>query len=217
MRAIAIFAGMLIAVTGAFAADQSDLLNFAVRSAVDSAKTSLEQARSAKPEVKAVKRVGIATFGGDPSNVTALMKSVLTKTDLNVVLTSDADWGPLLDEFARQVKREDLILKETAHKLRVQGVDAVIFGTVEKSSVDVSKQKSSVRVLLNMASTSEANPGSQIWSEQITGTGDGWDTVNLGEKALVLLVRHWITAVFAGGFICLLILIQMYRYAVTPR
>lgn len=183
---VAMVGVLLVAAVGY--ADEADLLNAATINALDEAQASLEQA----PKVDAaIKRIGVATVEGDVSNVTDLVKSMLTKTEFDVVLTSDADWGPLLDEFARQVKRKDIILKETAHKLRVQGVDAVLFGAVEKSGVEQVKdkagrgQRATVRVMLSLASLAEENPGSLLWSEQFSGTAEDITPFTLEEKVLV--------------------------------
>jgi len=188
-------------------ADDADLVNEAGVRALDSARASL----AAAAKLKDVKRVGVASLEGDTSNLTALVKSMLTKTNYDVVLTNDADWGPLLDEFARQVKREDLMLKETAHELRVQGVDAVLYGTVEKAGVEPLNegfwrgQQATVRLMLNVASVSEANPGSLLWSEQVTGTADARRSVSPIVLAAI------------GGVVVLLLVAWLYRRAVTPR
>jgi len=197
----------LLVTTPAAMADDADLLNEAGLAALESARESLAGAE----KMQDVKRIGVAVLEGDNSNLTALLKSMLTKTDYDVVLTSDADWGPLLDEFARQVKREDLMLKETAHELRVQGVDAVLYGTVDKAGVEnVNEgfwrgQEATVRLMLNVASVSESNPGSLLWSEQISGTAEARRSVSP------------IVLVAAGGVVFLLLLAWLFRRAATPR
>lgn len=203
---IAVLLGLMV-LSPVVGADDVDLVNAAGVKALDNAKASIARAE----KLKDVKRVGVASLEGDASNLTALVKSMLTKTNYDVVLTNDADWGPLLDEFARQVKREDLMLKETAHELRVQGVDAVLYGTVEKAGVEPMNeglwrgQQATVRLMLNVASVSESNPGSLLWSEQVTGTASARRSVS----PVVLAA--------AGGLVVLLLIAWLYRRAVTPR
>ena len=88
---------------------------------------------------------------------------------------------------------------------------------VEKSAVDTGKQKAAVRVLFNMASAMENNPGSLIWGEQVTGESDGWKSLNLGEKALVLWYRNKITGTFIGALLGAVVILGLYRRVVTPR
>lgn len=199
-------------------AENSDLLNKAAVKALESAKDSLAQATKAQN----IKRIGVANLEGDTAHLSALLKSVMTKTDFDIVLTSDADWGPLLDEFYRQTIREKLVVPETAHQLRVQGVDAVMYGTVEKAAVEnlnengMTGPRATVRMILNLASLSESNPGSMVWSEQVTGTEEqlqfDWGAWLTG---LVLQYRYFL---YAFGVLFILFIVWLgYRRAITPR
>ncbi len=206
-------------VWGAAAADEADLLNAATLDALDAAKASLAQAS----KVEGVTRVGVATLENDPGNVTALVQSMLTKTAFDVVLTSDVDWGPLADEFVRQVKREDIILQETAHELRVQGVDALLFGTVEKADVEAIQesgqegQRATVRLMLNLASLAEENPGSLLWSEQVEGAVEELTPLAPADRVAVFIVSHRFALIVLGAFLVFLLVVAAYRRAATPR
>jgi hypothetical protein len=204
-------------------ADDADLLNAATQKAFDEVKASLEKAIAGKPEVAAVKRVGVGPLENDKNNATALLKSALTKTPFNVVLTNEAELTPLLDEFARQVRAKDIILKETAHKLRLQGVDAVLFGGIEKSTVETVKdnaqegKRATVRILLNLASVAEQNPGSLIWSEQISGSAGDLHAVSFETRAQAFIHEYRIALIIVAVILGLLVLARLYRRAIRPR
>jgi len=218
---IRILLGIGLVMIGAYG-DGGDLVNAAARKAVDSVKGSLAQATNGKPALAAVKRIGVATIEDDTCNVTGLLKSMLTNTAFDVVLTTDNDWGPLLDEFARQVKREDLILKETAHSLRVQGVDAVLFGNVEKLGTEpVNREaeqgtRATLRVFLSLASVAEENPGSLLWSEQITGMAEDLHPLTWDERVRNFVATNQILVIAVGGLVVLVLLAWLYRRATTP-
>ncbi len=210
---------MALALVAPAWADDADLLNSAVNAALAQAQASI----GAAEKLNGVSRIGVATLESDMENVTDLVKTMLTKTSLNVVLTNDADWAPLLDEFARQVRREDLMLEDTAHKLRVQGVDAVLYGTVEKSGVedvrtdDESGRRATVRLMLNIASLSEENPGSLLWSEQVEGSAEALEALAPEEQLVSMFVTYRMVFVLLGGVFVLWLLFVLYRRAITPR
>jgi hypothetical protein len=212
-------AGLLWSTLALGAAD--DLINEAIKTALDQARTSIE----ASPKLEGVKRIGVATLEGEPGVVTDLIKAMLTTTAYDVVLTSDADWGGLLDEFARQVKREDLIIKETAHELRVQGVDAVLYGVVEKAEVAAAEeagkagQRATVRLLLNIGSLSKENPGSLLWSEQFTATADDLAEIEVEpETQMVAFMVRWRIPLFAlVALLAFFVLWRLYKAGIQPR
>lgn len=210
----------ILAGAGYVFADDADLLNEATLEALETAQTSLEKAPKVGTDIN---RIGVATFEGDPSNVTDLVKSMMTKTEFNVVLTNDVDWGPLLDEFARQVKRADLMIAETAHELRVQGVDAVLYGAVEKAAVEPVQEggrqgrRATVRVLLNLASLSEENPGSLLWSEQVTGTAETLEPLPTDARVVTFFQRNRIIGIILIGVVVVVILGMLLRRATRPR
>ena len=208
----------VLMLTGLAWGDDESLLNQATAKALESARASLA-GNSAFPNVA---RIGVAQLNDDETNVTALLKSMLTKSPYDVVLTSDSDWGPLLDEFARQVKREDLMKDDTVHELRAQGVDAVLYGTVERASVeqvttpDLEGPRATVRMLLNLASLSEEHPGSLLWSEQVTGTVSDLKPINADKRLIGLFAEYRLVVVALAVLLTLLLLIRLFRYATTP-
>lgn len=218
MRFIMALLTAIVAVGNA-AAQANDALNGAMVNALAIARQSLEQADG----LENIERIGVARIQGAGQDVTALVQSVLTKSEFDVVLTDDADWAPLLDEFARQVKREDIILKETAHELRVQGVDAVVFGTVEKADVEAldepgrQGERATARLLLNMASVREENPGSLIWSEQVTGTAVSAVPKNFEDQAMGFFVRYRLALIATGVVLALVLAWMVFRQATRPR
>jgi len=204
---------------GAGWADEEDLLHDAAMNALEKVRVSLEQAE----KVSGVNRIGVVALEGDTVNASALAKTALTKTRFDVVLTNDKDWGPLLDEFARQVKRGDIINPETAHSLRVQGVDAVLYGSIEKTNVEQVREggqegmRATVRMLLNLASLAEENSGSLLWSEVITGTGDDLTEASPETQLVLFLKKYRLYLIAGGAVVVLLILWRMYKIMVTPR
>lgn len=212
-----VLAGLVV--VGNAMAQPDDALNDAIMNALASARESLEHSEG----LTGITRIGVARIEGEGQDVTALVRSVLTKTDFQVVLTDDADWAPLLDEFARQVKREDIILKETAHELRVQGVDAVVFGTVETAEVapldDPARkgEQATVRLLLNVASVSEETPGTLVWSEQVTGIAESAGPIDFEGRAVGFFVRYRIALIAVGAVLALVLAWFAVRRATTPR
>jgi len=218
MRWVAILS-LVVLGAGTGWADDEDLLHDATMNALEQVLSSLEQSE----KVAAVKRIGVVDIEGDTVNAVALAKTALTKTRFDVILTNDQDWGPLLTEFARQVKRGDIINPETAHSLRAQGVDAVLYGSIDKKGVEqvqegaLEGKRATVRMLLNLASLAEENPGSLLWSEVIKGTSDDLSQVS-PETQVVSFLKNYRLFVSAGAVIVvLLVLWRMYRGMVTPR
>lgn len=203
-------------VAGAWA-DDEDLLNDATVKALELARISLEQSG----KVEGVKLIGVATLEGDEVNASRLAKTVLTKTRFDVVLTDDKEWGPLLDEFARQKKREQIIDEATRYELNAKGVDAVLYGAVEKALVETVEEKdrqgrqATVRMLLNLASLSEG--GKLIWSEQLTGIAEDVAESSAETKVLVFAKEYRLFLVAAAVVVALLVLWRMYKVMVTPR
>ncbi len=214
---VVVLTGLFVA--GNAIAQPDDVLNDAIMNALASARESLEHSEG----LTSITRIGVARIEGEGQDVTALVRSVLTKTEFEVVLTDDADWAPLLDEFARQVKREDIILKETAHELRVQGVDAVMFGTVERADVGPlgepgrPGERATVRLLLNVASVREENPGTLVWSEQISGTAESTGPVSFEGQAIGFFMRYRITLIAVIVILALLLAWIAVRRATMPR
>lgn len=193
-----------------------EAVNEAVMNALATARESIEQSDG----LDGIVRIGVAQVDGAGYDVTALVQSAFTKTRFDVVLTEETDLKPLLDEFARQFREEDIILKETAHELRSQGVDAVVFGTVEQVDVkeldepDRKGEQATVRVLLNMASVREENPGSLVWSEQITAEGDRSDPRDFEDK-VARYARSYRLALAAVGAVFLLLLFWLFLRRLT--
>ncbi len=217
MRRLICFLLMLGLGAVSYAADE-DLLNRAVIEAATAARTSLVGAEKAE----GIARIGVAALDGDSVTATKLLQSELTKTDFDIVLTSDVEWGPLLDEFARQLKREDIILEETAHELRVQGVDAVLYGSVERAEVesviteDEEGRRATVRLMLSLASVSEGNPGSLLWSEQVTGQAEDLAPAALDTRIGTYVERYWPVLGVIAALIGVAIAYLLYRRAIRP-
>jgi len=213
--------GMLVMalMSGAWA----DLLNDAAVQAVEAARTSLMQV----PKPEGVQRIGVAKLANDPSNVTDLLKAALTKAAYDVVLTDNADWPPLWKEFERQMLADDMMVEKTAQDLHVQGVDAVLYGTVEKSAVAKVKEdgkegeRATVQILLKLANLSKEDPGpgGLIWSEQVTGTAEDLKPIPTAwEDGFLAFVRAYRIPLGAVAvLVVLFVLWRVYKRAVTPR
>jgi hypothetical protein len=225
MRTISLAVSIMLAATAPLAAD---LVNDAQLDALAQARESLMSARSERPAVGAVVRIGVVELDGDDGSLTPLLKSQMTKTDFDVVLISDDDLAPLLDEYLRQYKRSDLIVNtETAHELRQQGVDAILFGRADPAVVEPftesgrQGERARVRMLLYLASLAEENPGSLIWSEQVTGLAEQASAATLDERLRRFYAENrlaiLISASVAAVLIVLWLLRSIYRNAVRPR
>lgn len=215
--------GLVLAAAGlvmAASVDTGDLLNTAAQDAVRMVQESLDAAPRIGPDIK---RIGVATLDGDTVRVTPLLRSSLTESRFDVVLTQDGDWAPLLDEFARQVKREDIMVKDTAHELRVQGVDAVLFGTVEKARAERVRegsqggQRATVRLMVTLASLDEGNPGSILWSRQVTGTAEDLGPLTGFDWVVALGQDYPAPVVLLGALLALFVLASLFRQATRPR
>ena len=192
-----------------------DLLDAAVDEALEKVLASLKQA----PKTAGITRIGLAYLDGDIYNLTKRLQIAATKTRFDIVLTDDAECGPLLDEFSRQVRRADLIDPDTAHELRVHGVDAVLFGTIDRYDVvDVQEnlfkgRQATVRMLLEMGSVVENAPFHVIWGEDVSASVDN---LAEGDRAFAHLRRQWIIVAAVVGLIFLLLAVGVIRRMRRP-
>ena len=172
-----------------------------------------------RPKTAEVKRIGLAYLDGDAYNLTKRLQIAATKTRFDIVLTDDEECGPLLDEFARQVRRADIIDPDTAHELRVHGVDAVLFGSVDRYDVvDVQEnvfkgRQATVHLLLELGSVVENAPFHVIWGEDLSASVDN---LAEGDRAVAYLRRQWIIVAAVVGVIFLLLVVGVIRRLRRP-
>lgn len=219
---IAIIIAMAFAQTDTLPSDP-EILNRASIEAMENARVLLEEQIVRKEELGRVKRIGVATIADDQGKVIEHLKNMLVKTPFDIVLINDVEWGHLLDEFARQQMRDDLILTETAHELRVQGVDAVLWGSLDAFEVadfqhgaDMGRQ-ATVRVQLTLASAMEHNPGSLLWSDEAYAVVRASPTPSSQELLRHLVDRYGLLIAGAVGAFALFIVWLGYKRLVTPR
>lgn len=221
MRFVATTTLLFLAATLGIA--QANVLNDAANAALEKAQADLEAARADRPALANAGRLGVAKLEDDTHGITPLVRSMLTRTEFDVVLTQDADWAPLVDEFARQVKRQDIIVAETAHELRVQGVDAVLFGTVQEATVEAAEeggqtgQRAQVRLMIEIASLAEENPGSLLWSVQVEGSAVDLEPMSTEEQARSFFERNRILVIVLAVVIGIGVLYFLARRVTAPR
>ena len=202
----------------------SELLNDATVVAMNNAAESLSDRIGSSKPLKAIKRIGVANVANDQGKVIDHLKSMLTGVDFDfdVILINDVEWGPLLDEFQRQSMRDDIIIKDTAHELRVQGVDAVLWGSVDAfEAMDVvdgaeEGRRATARVQLTLASTMENNPGSILWTFEAKGVVDTLRSTN-DAKIKQAYKDNSILVMGAGVLIGLIIVFMGFKRLTTPR
>jgi len=214
--------GLILALVAQADTVQSDddLLNEATIAARQDAGQKLE---AQAPRLEGVERIGVATIEGDTTNVSGHIKIMLTQTQYDVVLIKDVEWGHLLDEFARQKVRDDIINPETAHELRVQGVDAVLWGNVEKAEVEQIREggkegpRAIVRAMFSLASTAEENPGSLLWQYQAEGISDDLLTLSLENRIREIIKNSPTILMIVGGLVVVVLLLLAFRWMSTPH
>lgn len=212
---------VLVLVAQASRADDEKLINEAARIAVERAVESLVQQRESKESLRTLERIGIKHLEGDEWGITDLVKSMSVKLPYNIVLIEDSDWDVIIGEYERQERSDDIILPDTAENLRVQGVQAVLSGQVERADVTppgegtVAGPEATVRLQLNIVSLDESNPGSLLWQDQVTGVAQG--QVGLDGHLQSLWRNNPITLVAMVLLAGLLSAIILIRRLTTPR
>ncbi|MBN2310089.1 MAG: hypothetical protein JXR94_14035 [Candidatus Hydrogenedentes bacterium] len=206
---------VLVLVTGCAVDDGTSLLDQATEDAFAQFLAAVENA----PKAGNIKRIGVAYLDGDTGTMTDLLQIYATKSRFDIVLTSDEDCGPLLEEWARQAKRDYIIDPDTAHALAAHGVDAVLHGTVEAKVEDVkgalfSGKRATVKLMLKLGSVSEENPGHLVWGEDIRAVRDERSP---GDLFIEQLYKNKVLVIAVGCVLVLFVLFLLYRMAVRPR
>jgi len=208
----ATFVALALAIAGT--AHGRDLLNEATKQVADSAAEKMSA--EAKGDLE---RVAVVKFENDVGNFTELLKAAISKTDYDVILREDAEWANLLAEYERQVRRGDIMDPATVHKLEDQGVDGVVYGTVELArqipfQTDQEKgTRAEVRVIANLASLN----GSLLWSDQVETSVQEAEPLTPSEMLPSWFERNQLYLYCAGGVVVLLLIISMLRRASAPR
>lgn len=185
-------------------AEGSYTLDRAVEEAVSQAQSSL-----AKASLPGVEQIAIAPLWDDDDlYVTDLLKTKGSSIGYKIFVRDDREWKQLLDEIKWGTLREDIMSEETIQKFgRIEGVDAILYGTVRERKTVIGPLYGRVRLNLHL---SVVETGEQVWGDSVEGSAwISWtDLVDyLGKKIL-----YGIAAV-----IVFLFLMMMIRRATRPR
>lgn len=216
---------VVVLVCGAalWAGAQDKLLSSAAGAASGALEKNLSAALESDADLQAVERLGVAPLAGDEANLAERLRMGADKAGFNVVLIDEKAWNTLASEYERQFRREDLIKPETREKLAVQGVDALLFGTIERQEIvpvnedgQVGRQ-AEVALLLEIASLTEENPGGLLWSGEIVGTSQELGRAPLQQRIVDWVQRNVLIAAVLGGVLVLMLAYWVLRQASTPR
>lgn len=175
--------------------NESELLNGAARAALDDLASTVQELHNS-PDLQSVERIGLAasTYARSASSdlavdVNAEIESALNADGYDVVSSRSLSD---VDAFVQQLSRRGNVDAETAAALREHGVDAVLWAAVERANVrtiadgSMTGPQADVRVRFNIASVGETNPGTILWSGEVSGESEQLRQMTLNER-----VEYW--------------------------
>lgn len=151
--------GVLAGPAAALATEQEQL-DQAARLAVTRAVALLGQ----RPKIDGVNNVAVCPIWADQQRyVTEQAKAAVTiETPYRLFTRQDAEWDKLLAEIEWSERREDLMNPETVKRFgRIEGVDAILYGTVREWSLSVWSTRALCRLNLHLANV---ETGEIVWS-----------------------------------------------------
>lgn len=196
---------LLLAVAGVLAtaapapADETETIQRAIDQAISQIGDQL-----AATEFEGIENVAVVPLWDDPQGyATEGLKRAVKMTSYGLFIRSDEEWDPLLSEIEWNIRREDIMSPETIQEFgRIEGVDAVLYGTIWDSSVNMWDIRGHVKMTVHLA---DVETGEILWSS------------NAIEAEAYL---HWSDAItrfwrypllMMGGLVALIVLLGILR------
>lgn len=148
-----------------------------------------------------IKSIAVLPLWGEDGDgyVLDTLKSYLSGSSYALMVRSTPEWEKLLGEIKWNTLREDIMNPQTVQSFgKIEGCDAIVYGTVRERKVDAGRFKAVVRMTLHLANV---ETGEILWSSKpITAAVwvDWLDMLRLGLRHPVV----WMV----GGIIVLLII-----------
>jgi TolB-like protein len=201
---------VLVVLVGAAAglkADEMRSVDQAVDQAAKQIVESLKIAEKQHPEkLGEIKNIAVMPLWGLDldSYVAETVKSYLAGSRYAVMARDTAEWDQLLGEIKWNTLREDIMNPQTVQTFgKIEGCDAIVYGTVRQRQVDQWAFTAVVRLTLHLA---DVETGQIVWSSTPV-TSSVW--LEWGD-ILKLAIRHPVIWVI-GGIIVLLIILRTLR------
>jgi len=153
-----------------------------------------------------IKNVAIMPLWGEDKDqyVLETLKSRLTKTSLSVMVRTDEEWNRLLGEIEWNTLREDIMNPQTVQKFgKIEGCDAILYGTVRQRSVNQWTFRAIVRMTVNLA---DVETGKIAWSSAPI-TSSVW----LEWPEIYQISKHHPIVLGVLGLLALLIIWRLFK------
>ncbi len=150
---------LLAALVPRLSASDADTL----RRAVDVALAGAERAVQAMKLPAGIRTIAVIPLRGDDDGyVTARVRDLISGTDYALCTRDDRVWQDLMAEIRDWTeKRTDIMNPETVQKFgKIEGVDAILYGTVWDKSVNLWSIRGHVKLSLALA---DVETGRELW------------------------------------------------------
>jgi len=109
-----------------------------------------------------LKSIAVVPLRGDVTGyVTERVRDLVARTPYGLFTREDQVWDELLREIEWGVRREDVMNPETVQKFgRIEGVDAILYGTVWDNSINLWSIRGHTKVSLVLA---DVETGQELW------------------------------------------------------
>ncbi len=142
------------------------------------------------------------------------MKSYLAGGPVSLMARSEQEWDKLLGEIEWNVLREDIMNPATVQSFgRIEGCDAIIYGTVRERQINPWKFQAVARMTLHMA---DVETGQIVWSSRPVRASVWLEWPEIYQHALY----HQVVWIVGAIFVVLLVWTafkKLFRSATRPR
>ena len=163
-----------------------------------------------------IKTIAVLPLWGEDKDgyVCDTIKSYLSGSPYAVMIRSTEEWDGLLGEIKWGTLREDVMNPQTVQRFgKIEGCDAIVYGTVRESDIDPWKFQAVARMMLHMA---DVETGQIVWSSKPVTASVMLDWPDI----LRLAVHHPVVWVVIGLIVLLIIWTafkNLFRAATRPR
>lgn len=185
-------------------ADEMAVLDDAVSKAAQQAVEKLNsQVKAGSTKFETITNVAVMPFWGEDADeyVSGTFSSYLANSNhFSLFARKPAEWDQLLGEIKWNTLREDIMNPSTVQRFgKIEGVDAIVYGTVRQRDIESWSFSAKVRMTLNMA---DVETGQVVWSSGpiVAKQWLEWPEI------LKTAVRHPVVWFIAGIIILLIVL-----------